>query len=132
MLEEFPLRQGRFRNSSKLTGFGDFSTLSISNERNRRKSWLINFNDHHRWASRSHNERQSEFISDVIFINGRETNFWKFAGDVTYKTQKSKTNLHSIHANTRTSRRRAEFRELQQPRRSQNHVRCTTCDVTTF
>ena len=90
-------------------GFGEISTLSISslsNERNRRKSWLINFNDHHRCASRSHNERQSEFISDVIFINGRETNFWKLAGDVTYKTQKSKTNVHSIHPNTRTSKGR--------------------------
>lgn len=83
------------------TGFGDFSTLSISNERNGRKSWLINFNDHHRCASRSHNERQSEFISDVIFINGRETNFWKFAGDVTYTTQKTKTNLQLIHRDAR-------------------------------
>ena len=38
-----------------------------------------------------------------LFQIGRDTNFCKFAGDVTYKTQKSKTNLHSIHTYTRTS-----------------------------
>ena len=36
-----------------------FSTLSTNNERNQRKSlknWRVNFHDHHRCASRSHNE----------------------------------------------------------------------------
>ena len=33
-----------------------FSTLSMNNERNQRKSWRVNFHDHHRCASRSHNE----------------------------------------------------------------------------
>ena len=40
------------------TGSGrpSFSTLSMNNKRNQRKSWLVNFRDHHRCASRSHNE----------------------------------------------------------------------------
>ena len=40
------------------TGSGDlhFSTLSRNNERNQRKSWRVNFHDHHRCASCSHNE----------------------------------------------------------------------------
>ena len=33
-----------------------FSTLSMNNKRNQRKRWLVNFRDHHRCASRSHNE----------------------------------------------------------------------------
>ena len=33
-----------------------FSTLSTNNKRNQRKSWRVNFHDHHRCASRSHNE----------------------------------------------------------------------------
>ena len=33
-----------------------FSTLSTNTERNKRKSWRVNFRDHHRCASRSHNE----------------------------------------------------------------------------
>ena len=34
-----------------------FSTLStLNNKRNQRKSWRVNFHDHHRCASRSHNE----------------------------------------------------------------------------
>ena len=33
-----------------------FSTLSTNNERNQRKSWRVNFHDHHRCASHSHNE----------------------------------------------------------------------------
>ena len=40
------------------TDSGDlhFSTLSTNNERNQRKRWRVNFHDHHRCASRSHNE----------------------------------------------------------------------------
>ena len=50
---------------------------------------------------------KSKFALQVrLFQIGRDTNFWKFAGDATYKTQKSKTNLHSIHSNTRTSKGR--------------------------
>ena len=33
-----------------------FSTLSTNNKRNQRKSWRVNFHDHHRCASRSRNE----------------------------------------------------------------------------
>ena len=33
-----------------------FSTLSMNNERNQRKSWRVNFHDHHHSTSRSQNE----------------------------------------------------------------------------
>ena len=39
-----------------------FSTLSMNNERNQRKSWRVNFHDHHRCASGSHNETKLQAI----------------------------------------------------------------------
>ena len=60
LLEDARLRQGRFRESSdRLWGELDFSTHSIDNERYQRKIWRVNFDDHHRCAFRSHNERPS-------------------------------------------------------------------------
>ena len=60
LLEDSGLRQGRFRDSSdRLWGELDFSTHSINNERYQRKIWRVNFDDHHRCASRSLNERPS-------------------------------------------------------------------------
>ena len=49
-------RPGRFRDSSADSGDLHFSTISTNNERNQRKRWRVNFHDHHRCASRSHNE----------------------------------------------------------------------------
>ena len=60
LLEESRLRQGRFRDSSdRLWGELYFSTHYINNERYQRKIWRVNFDDHHRCTSRSHNERPS-------------------------------------------------------------------------
>ena len=39
-----------------------FSTLSTNNKRNQRKSWRVNFLDHHLCASRSHNETKLQVI----------------------------------------------------------------------
>ena len=52
------VRRGQDVCSILPTGSGDlhFSTLSTNNERNQRKRWRVNFHDHHRCASRSHNE----------------------------------------------------------------------------
>ena len=33
-----------------------FSTLSTNNKHNQRKTWRVNFHNHHRWAAHSHNE----------------------------------------------------------------------------
>ena len=39
-----------------------FSTLSTNNKRNQRKSWRVNFHDHHHCPSRSHNETKLKRI----------------------------------------------------------------------
>ena len=39
-----------------------FSTLSKNNEHNQRKSWQVNFHDHHHCASRSHNETKLKWF----------------------------------------------------------------------
>ena len=39
-----------------------FSTLSTNNERNQRKSWRVNFHDHRRCSSRSHNETKLKWF----------------------------------------------------------------------
>ena len=58
LLEESRLREGRFRDSSdRLWGELYFSTHYINNERYQRTIWRVNFDDHHRCTSRSHNER---------------------------------------------------------------------------
>ena len=46
-------------------GSARFSTLStINNECNKRKSWLVSFIDHHRFASRSHDDTKLSSSSD--------------------------------------------------------------------
>ena len=56
-------RPGRFRDSSADSGDLHFSTISTNNERSQRKRWRVNFHDHHRCASRSHNETKRFGIS---------------------------------------------------------------------
>ena len=43
-------------------GYPHFSTLSTNNKRNQRKSWRVNFHDHHRCPSRSYNETKLQAI----------------------------------------------------------------------
>ena len=54
------VRQGQDVFAILPTGSGDrefdFSTLSTNNECNQRKSWHVNFHDHHHCTTRSHNE----------------------------------------------------------------------------
>ena len=55
------IKEGRFCDSSKgRLEEPDFQCFRINNECNQRKSWLFNFKDHHRLASRSHDDRQVE------------------------------------------------------------------------
>ena len=57
LLESRSRRPGRFCNSSnRLWGELDFSTLFTNNECNQRKSWHVNFHNHHHCTSRNHNE----------------------------------------------------------------------------
>ena len=63
MLESRSPRLRRFRDSSNgLWETLNFSTLSTNNELDQRKSWRVNFHDHHHCASRSHNETKLKRI----------------------------------------------------------------------
>ena len=81
-----PVRRGQDVFAILPTGSGDlnFSTLSTNNERNQRKRWRVNFHDHHRCASRSHNETKRFGISAATAIGwgqkegmDEDTAMWK-------------------------------------------------------
>ena len=99
------VRRGQelFRDSSNgFWGELDFSTLSTNNERNQRKTWRVNFHDHHRCASPTHMKYQAQAIWNISSDShrlggggmGEDTAMWKEDVKSFMEAQKAKkTNL---------------------------------------
>ena len=78
LLESRSPRLRRFRDSSNgLWKTLHFLTLSTNNGRNQRKSWRVNFHDHHRCASRSHNETQLKWFGITAATSVAWGQAWK-------------------------------------------------------